>query len=96
MICVATFCIGDKCSVVLCLKNRKYGGVSSLIQSVVDIGVSLVKYVFNCKPINGRTYVDSDGHVDSIKDLLGSSKITNPQSREHNLLRLLTTSDTRG
>ena len=30
MICVATFCIGGKCSVVLCLKNRKYGGVSSL------------------------------------------------------------------
>ena len=29
-ICVATFCIGGKCSVVLCLKNRKYGGVSSL------------------------------------------------------------------
>ena len=23
MICVATFCIGGKCSVVLCLKNRK-------------------------------------------------------------------------
>ena len=33
MICVATFCIGGKCSVVLCLKNRKYGGVSSLIFS---------------------------------------------------------------
>ena len=31
MICVATFCIGGKCSVVLCLKNRKYGGVSSLM-----------------------------------------------------------------
>ena len=30
MICVETFCIGGKCSVVLCLKNRKYGGVSSL------------------------------------------------------------------
>ena len=30
MICIATFCIGGKCSVVLCLKNRKYGGVSSL------------------------------------------------------------------
>ena len=30
MICAATFCIGGKCSVVLCLKNRKYGGVSSL------------------------------------------------------------------
>ena len=42
-------------------------------------------------PINGRTYVDSDGHVDSIRHLLGSSNITNPQSREHNLLRLLTT-----
>ena len=34
MICVATFCIGGKCSVVLCLKNRKYGGVSSLSQAV--------------------------------------------------------------
>ena len=67
----------------------------TLIQRVVDIGVSPVKYVFNCKPINGRTYVDSDGHVDSIRHLLGSSNITNPQSREHNLLRLLTTSDTR-
>ena len=33
MICVATFCIGGKCSVVLCLKNRKYGGVSSLSPS---------------------------------------------------------------
>ena len=31
MVCVATFCIGGKCSVVLCLKNRKYGSVSSLI-----------------------------------------------------------------
>ena len=30
MICVATFCIGGKYSVVLYLKNRKYGGVSSL------------------------------------------------------------------
>ena len=30
MICAATFCIGGKCSVVLCLKNLKYGGVSSL------------------------------------------------------------------
>ena len=30
MICIATFCIGGKCSVVLCLKNRRYGGVSSL------------------------------------------------------------------
>ena len=30
MICVATFCIGGKCCVVLCHKNRKYGGVSSL------------------------------------------------------------------
>ena len=30
VICVATFCIDGKCSVVLCLKNRKYGGVSSL------------------------------------------------------------------
>ena len=30
MICVAIFCIGGKCNVVLCLKNRKYGGVSSL------------------------------------------------------------------
>ena len=29
MICVAICCIGGKCSVVLCLKNRKYGGVSS-------------------------------------------------------------------
>ena len=67
----------------------------TLIQRVVDIGVSPVKYVFNCKPINGRTYVDSDGHVDFIRHLLGSSNITNPQSREHNLLRLLTTCDTR-
>ena len=33
MICVATFCIGGKCSVVLCLKNRKYGGVSSLTRT---------------------------------------------------------------
>ena len=33
MICVETFCIGGKCSVVLCLKNRKYGGMSSLTQS---------------------------------------------------------------
>ena len=31
MICVEIFCIGGKCSVVLCLKNRKSGGVSSLI-----------------------------------------------------------------
>ena len=31
MICVEIVCIGGKCSVVLCLKNRKYGGVSSLI-----------------------------------------------------------------
>ena len=30
MICVEFFCIGGKCSVVLCLKNRKSGGVSSL------------------------------------------------------------------
>ena len=30
MICVDIFCIGGKCSVVLCLKNRKSGGVSSL------------------------------------------------------------------
>ena len=30
MICVETFCIGGKCSVVLCFKNRKYGDVSSL------------------------------------------------------------------
>ena len=30
MICVETFCIDGKCSVVLCLKNRKYGGMSSL------------------------------------------------------------------
>ena len=30
MICVEIFCIGGKCSVVLCLKNRKSGGVSSL------------------------------------------------------------------
>ena len=35
MICVATFCIGDKCSVVLCLKNRKYGGVSSLMEVTI-------------------------------------------------------------
>ena len=27
--------VGGKCSVVLCLKNRKYGGVSSLIYSLV-------------------------------------------------------------
>ena len=32
MICVETFCIGGKCSVVLCLKNRRYRGVSSLIE----------------------------------------------------------------
>ena len=31
MICVTTFCIGGKCSVFLCLKNHKYGGVSSLM-----------------------------------------------------------------
>ena len=30
IICVETFCIGGKCSVVLWLKNRKHGGVSSL------------------------------------------------------------------
>ena len=35
MICVATFCIGGKCSVVLCLKNRKSGGVSSLKGAIV-------------------------------------------------------------
>ena len=34
MICVETFCIGSKCSVVLCLKNRKYGGVSSQYVSI--------------------------------------------------------------
>ena len=56
----------------------------TLIQRVVDIGVSPVKY-----------YAGSDGHLDSIRELLGSSNISDPQSREHNLLRLLTTSDTR-
>ena len=45
----------------------------TLIQRVVDIGVSPVKYVFNCMPINSRTYADSDGHLDSIRQLLGSS-----------------------
>ena len=37
MICVATFCIGGKCSVVLCLKNRKYGGMSSVKVTVDTI-----------------------------------------------------------
>ena len=37
MICDATFCTGGKCSVVLCLKNRKYGGVSSLIKDAVQV-----------------------------------------------------------
>ena len=40
MICVATFCIGDKCSVVLCLKNRKYGGVSSLRHRIINLGLN--------------------------------------------------------
>ena len=43
MICVATFCIGDKCSVVLCLKNRKYGGVSSLNNFEQNYTMPLIK-----------------------------------------------------
>ena len=38
MICVATVCIGGKCSVVLCLQNRKYGGVSSLKGQCGSVG----------------------------------------------------------
>ena len=39
MICVATFCIGGKCNVVLCLKNRKYGGASSCWLHLLQRGV---------------------------------------------------------
>ena len=45
MICVATFCITGKCSVVLCLKNRKYGGVSSLIQREFQLIVKSTPFV---------------------------------------------------
>ena len=42
MICVEMFCIGGKCSVVLCLQNRKSGGVSSL--SRIDDHQSSIYY----------------------------------------------------
>ena len=51
MICVETFCKGGKCSVVLCLKNHKYGGVSSLKSmlifhmSVLPVGGAFFKKI---------------------------------------------------
>ena len=51
MICVETFCIGDKCSVVLCLKNRKYGGVSSLTYRL-----TVVTWTFSCDAFSRLGY----------------------------------------
>ena len=81
-------------------KYRSYGVSNTApwyinLARFINIMFNMFKYIFNCMPINRRTYADSDGHFDSIRQLLGSSNITNPQLREHNLLHLLTTSDTR-
>ena len=43
MICVATFCIGGKCSVVLCLKNRKIWWRELFKRGVVQVRIFLNK-----------------------------------------------------
>ena len=47
MIFVETVCIGGKCSVVLCLKNRKYGGESSLTLLTQSINGRMLPAVEN-------------------------------------------------
>ena len=55
MICVEFFCIGGKCSVVLCLKNRKSGGVSSLIPLGLHVSrIIMITLIKGCSPERDR------------------------------------------